>query len=420
MGYDVFISFKNSGKDGKATPDATAARGLYDALKSAGMKVFFSEESLAEVGKGHFGKSIETALESARVLILVASCREHIESPWVETEWDSFLQSIRSGHKQGELFIFNCGDLKPAELPLFLRRQQMFAQNSMGKLLQFVASAVPTLPTLGDFIQVALHCLRPEKNENKVYLVTVHPGTTANTCHVTAHWGARSAKRLSSQMKAINVSKEVATAEVEKAKQEKLRGGYLPAAYAKLLTDEARSHLSASLGLFEAEQSPKAKGKSQPKEKPDASKVKTAKVLETKAHVKLKKSTKIEVTPTVKAISKPVKKQLPADVAIVKNKILEEAVKPVPRKMSSVPSKLPEKKLAAKKVTVAPEKQEVKTLKNDVKNRSAKVLKNTPYKTATKKLTKEDAVEASKSASKKTLKTVAASAASVKTPSRRR
>ena len=51
MSYDVFISFKNSGKDGKATPDATAARNVYNALKSAGMKVFFSEESLAEVIK---------------------------------------------------------------------------------------------------------------------------------------------------------------------------------------------------------------------------------------------------------------------------------------------------------------------------------------------------------------------------------
>ena len=269
MSYDVFISFKNSGKDGKATPDATAARGVYDALKSAGMKVFFSEESLAEVGKGHFGKSIETALESARVLILVASCREHIESPWVETEWDSFLQNIRSGNKQGELFIFNCGDLKPTDLPLFLRRQQMFANNSMDKLLQFVASAVPTLPILGDYVHAALHCYRPEKNEDKVYLVTVHPGTTSSTCHVTAHWGARSAKRLSSQIKAVNVSKEAAHIEVEKAKQEKLRGGYLPAAYAKLLTDEARALLTASLGLFETAPTPKApaKGKTVVKKK---------------------------------------------------------------------------------------------------------------------------------------------------------
>jgi len=413
MSYDVFISFKNSGKDGKATPDATAARGVYDALKSAGMKVFFSEESLAEVGKGQFGKSIEIALESARVLILVASCREHIESPWVETEWDSFLQTIRSGHKQGELFIFNCGDLKPADLPLFLRRQQMFAQNSMEKLLQFVASAVPTLPTLGDFIQVALHCLRPEKNEDKVYLVTVHPGTTASTCHVTAHWGARSAKRLSSQMKAINVSKAVAATEVEKAKQEKLRGGYLPAAYAKLLTDEARSHLSASLGLFEAEQAPKAKGKSQPKEKLEPNKVKPAKVVEPKPVTKLKQSTKVEMKPAVKIEPKSDKKLLPLVVGIAKKKISKEAVKPVLAKAPTVVAKLPEKNLMAIKVVAAPKKQAVKKLKS-------KVTESTPQKTAAKKVTKLASPAPFKSVSKITVKTETMPPATAKTPSRRR
>jgi hypothetical protein len=175
MSYDVFISFKNSGKDGKATPDAKAARSVYEALKAEKIKVFFSEESLAEVGKGQFGKSIETALESSKVLILVASSREHIESPWVEAEWDSFLQTVRSGHKEGELFIFNCGNLNPGELPLFLRRQQMFTKDSMNKLIQFVSSAVPNEPTLKDFVHVSLHCYRPENNEDKVYLVTVHP-----------------------------------------------------------------------------------------------------------------------------------------------------------------------------------------------------------------------------------------------------
>ena len=424
MSYDVFISFKNSSKDGKATPDATAARSVYDALKSAGMKVFFSEESLAEVGKGHFGKSIETALESARVLILVASCREHIESPWVETEWDSFLQNIRSGNKQGELFIFNCGDLKPADLPLFLRRQQMFAQNSMEKLLQFVASAVPTLPTLGDFIQVALHCLRPEKNEDKVYLVTVHPGTSASTCHVTAHWGARSAKRLSSQMKAINVSKEAATTEVEKAKQEKLRGGYLPAAYSKLLTDEARSHLSASLGLFEAEQAPKAngkaKGKGLPKEKPDVSKAKPAKVLESKPVVKVNKPTKVELKPAAKAVPKPDKKQLPADVGIAKKKISKEAAKPVLAKAPLVVAKVSTKKSAAKKMAVVSAKQAVKVSTKEVKKLAKKVVNSIPQKAVAKKVNKETAAAPPKSGNKRALKSVAVSTASVKTPSRRR
>ena len=420
MSYDVFISFKNSGKDGKPTPDASAARGVYNALKSAGLKVFFSEESLAEVGKGQFGKSIETALESARVLILVASCREHIESPWVETEWDSFLQTVRSGHKQGELFIFNCGDLKPADLPLFLRRQQMFAQNSMEKLLQFVASAVPTLPTLGDFIQVALHCLRPEKNEDKVYLVTVHPGTTVSTCHVTAHWGARSAKRLSSQMKAINVSKAAAATEVEKAKQEKLRGGYLPAAYAKLLTDEARSHLSASLGLFEAEQAPKAKIKNQSKEKPEPGKVKPTKVMEPEPVAKQKQPIKVEKKPAVKIEPKSDKKHLLEVVGIAKKKISKETVKPVSAKSSTAVLKSTEKKIPAKKVVAVPEKKSAKVLPVVVKKLPTKAALSTPHKTTAKKATKNASAAPLKSAGKTAVKTVTTASATVKTPSRRR
>lgn len=252
MTYDVFISYKNSGKNGKPTPDAAAARKVHDALKAKGIKAFFSEESLAEKGQGHFGKSIESALDSARVLILVASCREHIESTWVESEWDSFLQDVRSGNKDGELFIFNCGDLKTAELPLFLRRQQMFQEAGLDKMLTFVGSAMSPLPTLNDLIALSLHCLRPEKNEDKVYLVTVQQGSSASTRNVAAHWGARSSKRLSSQLKAINVTVEAALEEVEKAKQEKQRGGYDPASHVKLLTPEAWSFLSASLGLAEA------------------------------------------------------------------------------------------------------------------------------------------------------------------------
>lgn len=308
MSYDVFISFKNSGKDGKATPDALAARSVYEALKAEKIKAFFSEESLAEVGKGQFGKAIETALESSKVLILVASCREHIESPWVEAEWDSFLQTVRSGHKDGELFIFNCGELNPGELPLFLRRQQMFAKDSMSKLVQFVASAVPSEPTLKDYVQVSLHCYRPENNEDKVYLVTVHPGHSAGMFHVTAHWGARTAKRLSSQLKAINVTKEAANAEVVKAKQEKVKGGYAPAPLSKVLSGEARSHLSASMGVSD----------------PDASKAK-AKV---KAAPKLKEPTKTKEV--VKKVAAPSKTAAVAKKAPAKKSTKVEAPAPAP------------------------------------------------------------------------------------------
>ena len=251
MSHDVFISFKNSGKDGLPTPDSKHARAVYQALIALGLKVFFSEESLAEEGHGNFSRTIETALESARILILVASCREHIESPWVETEWGNFLERLRSGTKEGEIFILSCGNLRPADLPLFLRRQQMFPADSLDKLIKFVTHAMPARNSLRDFIHASLHCFHPEKDEDKVYVLTVHPGSDAETYHVTAYWGGRTAKRLSSQMKAINVSLDVARQEVEKAKREKLRSGYLQTPFAKILTDEARAHISAALGLHE-------------------------------------------------------------------------------------------------------------------------------------------------------------------------
>jgi hypothetical protein len=353
MSYDVFISFKNSGKDGKVTPDAQAARSVYEALKAEKIKVFFSEESLAEVGKGQFGKSIETAIESSKVLILVASSREHIESPWVEAEWDSFLQTVRSGHKEGELFIFNCGNLNPGELPLFLRRQQMFAKDSMSKLVQFVVSAVPNEPTLKDFVHVSLHCYRPENNEDKVYLMTVHPGHSSGMFHVTAHWGARTAKRLSSQLKAINVTKEAANAEVVKAKQEKVKGGYLPAPLSKVLSDEARSHLAASMGVSSFDPSkakPNAapKAKAQAKDKaPTKAKTPVASPVKAPENKSVKAPTKEAAAAPAKSTNKVIAK---AKSTEKKDVITTQPVKINPKNPSKTEEKLPAKVVAKKAV----------------------------------------------------------------------
>jgi hypothetical protein len=251
MKYEVFISFKNSSTDGTATKDLHQARRVYECLRSAGLRVFFSEESLAETGKGHFSKSIEAALDQARVLVLVASSREHIESRWVETEWDSFMNDIRSGNKMGELFIVNCGDLRSSDLPLFLRRQQMFQSNEMDKLTKFVKNALPNPKKLEDYVKASLHCLDPEKNEDKIYLLSMHEGQSEDRYHVTAYWGSRTAKRLSSMMKAINAKSEEALRLVEKLGQEKIRSGYKKRQLNKILSKEARLQLLACFGLID-------------------------------------------------------------------------------------------------------------------------------------------------------------------------
>jgi predicted DNA-binding WGR domain protein len=228
------------------------------------LKVFFSEESLAETGKGHFSKSIENALDQASVLVLVASTREHIESRWVEAEWDSFMNDVRSGNKKGELFIVNCGSLRGSDLPLFLRRQQMFQTDELEKLVKFVKSALPRPKQLEDYVKASLHCFDPKKNEDKIYILTIQEGLQHERFHVTAYWGARTAKRLSSMMKAINFTDEQAVNVLEKARQEKIRSGYKSRPLSKILTKNARQQLLASFGLTDLKNEKPAVTKSSP------------------------------------------------------------------------------------------------------------------------------------------------------------
>jgi hypothetical protein len=250
--YQVFISFKNTDANGRITPDTEAADKVYRALRAAEANVFFSPVTLPEIGRADYGLAIEEALESARILVLVGSSREYIMSEWVRAEWDSFLTAMRSGRKpQCQLFIVNCGKLKPANLPLFLLQHQVFNADDHGleQLVKSVQRNLPRPATLDDRIRLSLHCRNRERNEDKIYLISAHSPNGVGM-NVTAHWGPREAKRLASQLKAINLQTESEVSSlVEKLKKEKLSSGYRLVPHPKLLTPEARTFLEATLGL---------------------------------------------------------------------------------------------------------------------------------------------------------------------------
>ena len=67
--YDVFISFKNSDKDGNLTEDSAIAGQIYEYLKTRGLRVFFSVRELEFMGKSQYAHVIDKALESSRFLI---------------------------------------------------------------------------------------------------------------------------------------------------------------------------------------------------------------------------------------------------------------------------------------------------------------------------------------------------------------
>ncbi len=82
MGYDVFISFKKTTASKSLTPESIVAEKVYKLLRERRISVFYSEESLAECDTGQFTRTIEKALDDSKILILVGSCSENIESTW--------------------------------------------------------------------------------------------------------------------------------------------------------------------------------------------------------------------------------------------------------------------------------------------------------------------------------------------------
>jgi len=128
----VFISAKSE--------DYHYAKQLYDFFVASGVRGFLSQESLPEVGASDYRKEIDRAIEESRHMVVVASSREHLLSPYVEAEWGLFINEKRSGRKTGNLVTLAAGSLQLADLPPSLRYYEVipFGPEGFEKILRYV------------------------------------------------------------------------------------------------------------------------------------------------------------------------------------------------------------------------------------------------------------------------------------------
>jgi len=145
MSYQVFISFKNLDTDGQPTRDSRIAEQLYHGLKERGVNVFFSNEEVQRKCRPDYGDLIDEALESSRVLLLVGTSVDYIESKWVKYEWNSFKNEINSGRKDGYIIPviegFSVGDL-----PFALRHGQVYTADELDRAVDMVAGVLGISP----------------------------------------------------------------------------------------------------------------------------------------------------------------------------------------------------------------------------------------------------------------------------------
>ena len=115
--YDVFISYKETENGSKSrTRDSLLAEELYDALVKENYKVFFSRITLEDKLGQDYEPNIEFALSTAKVMLLVGTSVENIESTWVKSEWSRYLAFMRK--ERGKKFLIPCyHGFDPYDLP---------------------------------------------------------------------------------------------------------------------------------------------------------------------------------------------------------------------------------------------------------------------------------------------------------------
>ena len=111
--FQLFISYKSE--------DEQIAFWLCDYLTQKGIKVFCSGKTIPEMGESDYSRVIDLALEKSKILIVLASDEKYFTSGWVDYEWKSFFNELRSGRKPGgKIFTFT-KNVDPRNLPYGLR-----------------------------------------------------------------------------------------------------------------------------------------------------------------------------------------------------------------------------------------------------------------------------------------------------------
>ena len=163
--YDVFICYKESDANGERTEDSVLAQNIYDELEQKGIKTFFARISLEDKLGKDYEPYIFSALNSAKVMLVVTTCNEHCEAVWVRNEWSRYLRFMEDGNKT-LIPVFKT--MSPYELPDELSKFQAQDMGKVGAIQDLVRGVQKLLgQTKIEKDNAALNELLAEKRERE-------------------------------------------------------------------------------------------------------------------------------------------------------------------------------------------------------------------------------------------------------------
>ena len=128
--FDVFICYKETDEQGQRTKDSVLAQDMYERLTEKGFKVFFSRITLEDKLGHEYEPYIFSALNSAKVMLVVGTDYEYFQSVWVKNEWSRYLELTKKD--KNKLLIPCYADIDAYDLPVEFRNLQGQDMNKIG------------------------------------------------------------------------------------------------------------------------------------------------------------------------------------------------------------------------------------------------------------------------------------------------
>lgn len=135
--FDIFISYKETDSMGRRTQDSVFAQNIYNSLTDEGYRVFFSRITLEDKIGTAYEPYIFSALNTAKVMLVVGTNAENMNAVWVKNEWLRYLDIVE---KDSSKVLIPCYcNMNPYDMPeefAYLQAQDMNKIGFMQDLLR--------------------------------------------------------------------------------------------------------------------------------------------------------------------------------------------------------------------------------------------------------------------------------------------
>lgn len=136
--YDIFICYKEGDINGDRTTDSVIAQDIYNKLTDLNYKVFFARITLADKLGEEYEPYIFSALNSSKVMLVVGTNAENLNSVWVKNEWSRYLDLIKNKKKKVLIPVYSKMDAY--ELPEEFSMLQALCIDKVGSMQDLITA----------------------------------------------------------------------------------------------------------------------------------------------------------------------------------------------------------------------------------------------------------------------------------------